>query len=216
MSKKSFLFKNSRVEHIPYPINHKIFYPKKISKLKKHNLEKNNKIKIFFGVFGNSDDKRKGLDLLLKSLNKINPKKFELLIASKKNFVEKVNFKITFLNYIHSEKELSNIYNLSDIVVLSSRLDNLPNVALEAQSCGKPIIAYDVGGISDIITNGKNGYLVKPFKTLLYAQKLDKLINDKKIRVKFSRNAYLSAKKKWSKEKIKLKYKKLFLSLNLN
>jgi len=214
MSKKSFLFKNSRVEHIPYPINHKIFYPKKISKLKKYNLEKNDKIKIFFSVFGNSDDKRKGLDLLIRSLNKIDSKKFELLIASKKNLKEKVNFKIKYLNYIHSEKELSKIYNLSDIVVLSSRLDNLPNVALEAQSCGKPIVAYDVGGMSDIITDGKNGYLIRPFKTSVYALKLNKLINNKQIRTKFSMNALITAKKKWSKEKIKSKYKNFFLSLN--
>ena len=42
-------------------------------------------------------------------------------------------------------KNLSNIYNFCDLLVLTSRLDNLPNIALEAQSSGKPIIAYDVG-----------------------------------------------------------------------
>ena len=48
------------------------------------------------------------------------------------------------LNYIKNEKQLSKVYNLCDIVVLSSRLDNLPNIGLEAQSCGKPIVAAGV------------------------------------------------------------------------
>ena len=80
------------------------------------------------------------------------------------------------LNYIKNEKQLSKVYNLCDIVVLSSRLDNLPNIGLEAQSCGKPIVAYDVGGISDIINDGKNGYLIKPFNHKLYARKINNLI----------------------------------------
>ena len=108
---------------------------------------------------------------MIKSLNILDKEKFELVVASKNPFNTKVKFNLINLNYIKNEKQLSKVYNLCDIVVLSSRLDNLPNIGLEAQSCGKPIVAYDVGGISDIINDGKNGYLIKPFNHKLYARK---------------------------------------------
>ena len=101
---------------------------------------------------------------------------------------------------------MSDIYNICDIVVIPSRLDNLPNVALEAQSCGKPLIAYNVGGLSDIIIDSYNGFLIKPFNHILFSQKLQKLIKNKKLRLNFGKNAYEFSKKNWSQNIIKKKY----------
>ena len=207
--KYSPLYKKAKLINLPYPIDQKIFFPKKnLKSLKKFNLFKNNKIKIFFGVFGNAADKRKGLDLLIKSLHLIDPNSFELIIASKNDFKEVHKFKIQNLKYIEDEKDLSNIYNFCDLLVLTSRLDNLPNIALEAQSSGKPIIAYDVGGIPDIVKNNYNGFLIKPFKFKLFSKKLELLIKNKKLRKKFSINAAKYAKKNWSHKVIKKKIRK--------
>ena len=216
ITKKSKLFKNNYVFQIPYPINQKIFYPKNIKEIKNLKLKKNNKIKIFFGVFGSSNDYRKGVDLLIKSLNILDKDSFELVIASKNSLKENVSFDLINLEYINTEKELSKVYNLCDIIVLASRLDNLPNIALEAQSCGKPIVAYNVGGISDIIIDGFNGYLIKPFNYKNFAKKLKKLIKNKNIRLKFQQNAIKSAKKNWSEKNIVNKYKVLFKNLKVN
>ena len=205
----SNLYNGVKLINIPYPVNQKIFTPKKnLKAFTKLRLFKNNKIKIFFGVFGNASDKRKGLDLLLKSLDMINPNLFELIIASKNEFDKAKKFKIKNLNYIENEKDLSKIYNICDIVVLTSRLDNLPNIALEAQSCGKPLVGYNVGGISDIIKNNHNGFLIKPFNFSLFSKKLEILIKNKKLRKKFSINAEIFSKKNWSNKVIKEKYKK--------
>jgi len=205
--KKSSLFKKAKLINIPYPIDSKIYFPKKtIKSISKLKIYKTNKIKIFFVVFGNSKDKRKGMDLLIKSLNLIDPNLFELVIASKNKFDKDYSFNIKNLDYIDSEKQLSDIYNICDIVVIPSRLDNLPNVALEAQSCGKPLIAYNVGGLSDIIIDGYNGFLIKPFNHILFSQKLKKLIKNKKLRLNFAKNAYEFSKKNWSQNIIKKKY----------
>ena len=210
---KSLLYKTSRVFHIPYPVNQKIFYPKIKKLIKDLKLKRNEKIKIFFGVFGDANDARKGIDLLIKSLNLINENLFELIIASKNFFTKKTKFKIINLDYIKTEKKLSAVYNLCDIVVLTSRLDNLPNIAIEAQSCGKPLIGYNVGGISDIIKDNDNGYLIEPFKIKYFAQKLEYLIKNKKKREEFSKNALMFARNKWAYKKIKKDYKKLLLEL---
>jgi len=205
--KNSCLYKTSKLIHIPYPVDSHIYFPnQKIKSISKFKIYKTNKIKIFFAVFGNSKDKRKGIDLLIKSLNLIDPNLFELVIASKNKFDKSYKFNIKNLDYIDSEKQLSDIYNICDIVVLPSRLDNLPNVALEAQSCGKPLIAYNVGGLSDIITNNYNGFLIEPFNHVLFSKKLQKLIRSKNLRYNFSKNAHKFSKKKWSHKIIKRKY----------
>jgi glycosyltransferase involved in cell wall biosynthesis len=214
--KKSYLFSNEKVVNIPYPIDHTIYCPRNIKNIKTLKLNKNKKIKIFFSVFGDSKDHRKGIDLLIESLNKLDRNLFELIVASKNKFEEYVNFDLINLNYIKNEKQLSEVYNLCDIVVLASRLDNLPNVALEAQSCGKPIIAFNTGGISDIINDKKNGYLIKPFDTTDFSKKLNILIKNKKIRLSFGKNAYKKAINNWSPKIVRNKYNSLFKDLNID
>lgn len=211
--KKSPLYNKSKVVNIPYPINQDIFYPQKVDLIKKLKLKKNKKIKIFFAVFGDAKNKRKGIDLLVNSLNLLNKNEFELVVASNNKFeIGSGEFTIKNLGYINSEKNLSKIYSLCDIVVITSRIDNLPNVALEAQSCGKPLVGYNVGGISDIIKNNINGFLIKPFDYTEFAKKLNILITNKNKRQIFSKNA-LNTKKKWSENEIKKKYKNLLLNL---
>lgn len=52
--------------------------------------------------------------------------------------------------------------NASDIVTLSSLSEGLPSVVLEAMGCGKPMVATDVGGISEVLQHQKTGFLVPP------------------------------------------------------
>jgi glycosyltransferase involved in cell wall biosynthesis len=57
--------------------------------------------------------------------------------------------------------DIKEILNASDAFVLSSNWEGLPISVLEAMSTGKPIIATNVGGISELIFQGRNGYLVE-------------------------------------------------------
>ena len=57
------------------------------------------------------------------------------------------------------------LYNAVDVIVVPSRYENLPNVAIEAMSCGTPVVAFAQGGCVDIIDHKQTGYLAQPYDT---------------------------------------------------
>jgi len=71
------------------------------------------------------------------------------------------------LRYYHfgrviDEAILVKIYNASDVFITASKSESLSYTITESMSCGVPAVAYDVGGISDLIAHKMNGYLAKP------------------------------------------------------
>ncbi|WP_319405963.1 glycosyltransferase [uncultured Desulfosarcina sp.] len=66
--------------------------------------------------------------------------------------------------------------NASDVFVLPSWMEGLPNVVMEACACERPVIASAVGGIPEIIENRNTGFLVPPKSSIDIAEKLELII----------------------------------------
>lgn len=85
--------------------------------------------------------------------------------------------KIETLGYIRDREELAKIYSMSDVFLSTSVTDNLPTTIIEAAACGTPTVAFNVGGISDIIEDGRTGKLIENFDVEAYADSLVWLMN---------------------------------------
>lgn len=83
-------------------------------------------------------------------------------------------------------------YQNSAIFAMTSQMEGLPMVLLEAKSWGLPIISFDImTGPSDIIRDGINGFLIKNDDISLFSEKLEELIKSKQCRNQFSKNSQL-------------------------
>jgi glycosyltransferase involved in cell wall biosynthesis len=62
--------------------------------------------------------------------------------------------------YISSDAEKAEIYSAANVFLFASQADNFPVVVQESLACGTPVLAFDVGGVSELVAHEKNGCLV--------------------------------------------------------
>ena len=95
---------------------------------------------------------------------------------------------VRFLGRIPFNEVLENVAK-SDIFILTSIEEAMPNAVIEALALGKPVIATRVGGIPEIVKDGFNGILIPPKSPQHVARALRTLLRDEKLYSKLSSNA---------------------------
>jgi D-inositol-3-phosphate glycosyltransferase len=94
----------------------------------------------------------------------------------------------------HSPRqELFRWYCVADIVGVPSYNESFGLVALEAQACGRPVVATDVGGLRHAVQHGETGLLVEGHDRSRWADALEELLDDPARRRTLGRNAALHA-----------------------
>lgn len=209
--KKKLLELNPKLKDKIFVINNFIDFNFITKKIKEIELikNKNNNGKYLKLIAIGRLSKEKGFDILINSLSKIDID-FKLQILG--NGPEK-----NYLNKLIKEKKLENKIFLrgfkenpfvelinSDFLISSSIFEGFPNVVLEANACGIPVISnYYQGAIEEIIENGINGKILDINNVNLLKEALKKKYNKKLIIKKI--------RMKYDKSKIIKKYEELLI-----
>lgn len=164
------LTRRSQISVVHNPIDIQVFYPNTT-------LEDEDVARLLF-VASNLDDPVKGLDYLrqmLTTATEINPQlmaKVRLYLVGKTKHKEALQGFPIAIEHIEGidQKHLVSLYQKGTLLLSTSRYETMGQTILEALACGTPSVAFDVGGISDMIISGVNGALVPAYDTRMMAQ----------------------------------------------
>lgn len=154
-------------------------------------------------------EKQKGINELLESfLSLVKKNKVKIKFVGDGTLRRKIE-KFSFSNKIQenisvtgwlSDKEIISCLKSSDIFVLPSWYEGMPNSLIEALASGLPSISSSVGIIPDYIINNVNGLLVQPRNKLNLEKTIEKTINDINLRKKLSKNGVNLAESLFSED----------------
>lgn len=160
-----------------------------------HKNENKNEVRVLF--IGGTDAKRKGIYTLTKAIllviQKVSNITFVFIGKSELENVEmlskdlKIEEFVKILGQVSEEEKIFHFHS-SDIFVLPTYSEGLPISLLEAMAAGLPIISTPVGGIPEVIDEGKNGFLIQPGDYKALAEKIVILAKDKKARQEMGKN----------------------------
>jgi len=102
-----------------------------------------------------------------------------------------------FLGVIPQE-QMPELYSAADIYVAPTLYDNFPFRVLEAMSCGKPVVTSRIGGIPEVITDGKNGLLTEPGDHIELSQAITGLLDDSTLSRRIGRRARQTVKQNFT------------------
>lgn len=167
---------------IPHVLDNEVFYPSdSVEARRELGLPTDCPI-VFFLSSAGIEDRRKGFDVLERALDIIHPEHpgLQVLIAGPRHPRKETagGVPIIWAGPVESDQVLRLLYCASTLVVVPSREDNMPLTAMEARSCGRPVVGSDVGGIPDIIQGPEDGELVTSEDPPALAASLTKNLHD--------------------------------------
>ena len=163
-ARNSPISRSKLIRIIPNPVPTHIFRPlDKLSARRSLGLDPQAKV-VLSGAFGSDTDPNKGGDLLHSALACIRST-YPDLIHIEFGCRRPVSLTSTKLSFgqIQDQNELRILYAAADVFLLPSRIENAPIVAIEALLSGTPVVAFRVGGLSEIVTHSSTGLLASPF-----------------------------------------------------
>ena len=113
------------------------------------------------------------------------PALLSLIVITKKL---KLNDNVVFSGYIPND-ELPDVIRDHDIFVTASTIETQGLVILESMSCGLPVVGVDKYAIPDLVKNGVNGYVTKPFDSDKIAEYVIKLLKNRELIEEYGMNS---------------------------
>ena len=166
-AKSSSLLKDKSHIQLPNPIDTNAFAPfNKLEARRLFNLPTDKKL-ILFGAMNATSDPNKGFEHIFSALKAASLDNIELVIFGSSQPTTPLNFTqpVHYLGQLHDDVSLRVLYSAADVMIVPSLQENLSNAIMESLACSTPVVAFNIGGNSDMVEHQNNGYLAKPFDT---------------------------------------------------
>lgn len=195
MVKESRVFRMSTNLHIPNGVDTTVFKCLDRSRLrKKYEIPQEQSVVLFLAA--KLGDERKGFFYFAKAMEHLNLENPGLIArttivlvgASSQGGDTLLNGSIRVLGSTKNASELAEYYNLADVFVSASLADNFPSTALESCACGTPIVAFDVGGVSEIVVDGKTGLLADSRNIVEMADNIHQILSNESMSNEMRKN----------------------------
>ena len=143
------------------------------------------------------------------------PKTLELVIFGASAPANPIDFgfKANYVGKLSDDVTLSLLYAAADVFVAPSIQDNLPNTILESMFCGTPCVAFNIGGIPDMVEHQQNGYLAQPFLPGDLAQGIHWILADRDRYQELAKQCRAKAVSKFSLNRQAEEYSRVFHDL---
>lgn len=211
----SLLFRGWPIYCIPNPLDVERWRPlsKKYSR-ELFGLPAEGRI-LLFGANGGELNPFKGADMLYEALSLLHQRgigDFHLVVLGRSTPKIPVGYPcpVTYLGKLQDDSSLVAAYNAADVMIVPSRQENLPQTAIEAHACGIPVVAFNIGGLPDIIDHQKTGYLARPFEIVDLADGIAWVLADEQRRLAVGEAARDSAVRKYAEPVIAKAYRELY------
>ncbi|MEC4675896.1 MAG: glycosyltransferase family 4 protein [Nitrospirota bacterium] len=218
-ARESLLFKDKRIEVIPNGLDTRCFSPMDRRTARKILSLPQDKKLILFGAQNSVVDSRKGFQFFGPTLRRLAENgwsgKAELVVfgSEKPTDSPDLGLKATYLGAFQDDISLAVLYSAADVFVLPSTQDNLPNVIMEALACGTPCVAFDIGGMPDLIEHKKNGWLAEPFGAGGLADGIEWVLGDEERNKELSVRARRKVEEEFDLNLAARKYMDLFTGI---
>ncbi|MEM2026012.1 MAG: glycosyltransferase family 4 protein, partial [Desulfurococcaceae archaeon] len=202
-----------KIRVIPFAVNVDLFKPPE------NHFERD----VYEILFAGYLYKLKGVEYLVRAMRLVlnERKNVKLLIAGdgpeRARLIELakklgMKDKVAFLGAV-PYNEMPKLYQRCDVFCLPTLGEPFGKTLIEAMACAKPVISTKRGGPSEIIEDGKNGFLVPPADPEAIARKILLLIEDDKTRKMIGETARRTAVERYSWEAVSQRYHELYRSL---
>jgi len=214
---KQSMLKNFPIHHIPYGLDTEIYQPLDFKECRVQLGIPVDKKVLIFGA-QTLTNPRKGADLLVKALSRL-PASIKaetvLLIFGDSGgaLSEAVEMTTHYLGYVSSDRLKAVAYSAADLFLFPTRADIFGLVALEAAACGTPTVAFNVGGVPDIVRPGITGYLATPEDADDFCNGIVELLENQSLRDRMSHYCREIAVKEFSLELQAKRYIKLYQNI---
>ena len=173
---------------------------------------------VLFGAMGGTNDPRKGSDLLVQALPHLAAQFADrsriprLVIFGQQRDADASNIclPVHYLGHLQDDVSLRLAYSAADVMVVPSRQEAFGQTASEAHACGTPVVAFNTGGLPDIVNDRVTGALAEPFDPASLAAAIQWVLGNEQRRAALGAAARERAERLWAPARVAGMYTEIY------